>query len=633
MPPRKCKHCRQPGHYISTCPVLKKIGKRKQTCRICGQPGHNRGTCPQRDDSTASGKRAGRPRKAEIDKKAQRRLTRVLNPHYDKSGNRVSATGGGLPGFAERTAERDADLSVVGFQFQPAQHECKKFPGRRGVHTIRAHQGFAKMPVVRRVEPSAGALQRAFEYAERQQRQTTESLERTAAEYYARRPAEETILPLPNAETQSGRESRGFMRTPATTQPLVQPNPATHSSSKLEFTRPDNTEIRVVARPPIIPQTIPSANAVLTTLRCDTITTGRLAVAAADAGDMDAAHAAIGGLIERFSPVGVGTKEDESARASLLLLQSDVEGRLSKALSRKERFERWGKHYLRALLRAHQLQLQTNFMDPGLKNYGGALFAKVRDAGGLIFAALPAPQPPPKTCPICGDAFGLDCTAAEMQRHTESHFGGPPAPAAPVRRTRVVRAQTRAPNMANFYEGEGGGCFGRGSTCMVCSVNSTDFVQTDVAAVQQGDFIRVAGGGTAEVVAAVTIEEPAEATLCELPSGLRITAKHPVRINGQWQMPTALPEARIVRNSSGFVTNFILRGDDGRLHDHGHVLLVDGVECASWGHGLKSEGIAHQFWGSERVIKALANCDTDAGRIVVRGCMRSGNGEVVGFVA
>ena len=75
------------------------------------------------------------------------------------------------------------------------------------------------------------------------------------------------------------------------------------------------------------------------------------------------------------------------------------------------------------------------------------------------------------------------------------------------------------------------------------------------------------------------------------------------------------------------------RWADGHMHDHGHVLLVDGVECASWGHGIKSKGIAHEFWGSERVIEALANCGTDAGRIVVRGCIRSGNGEVVEFVA
>ena len=130
--------------------------------------------------------------------------------------------------------------------------------------------------------------------------------------------------------------------------------PPPYLQAKLEFTRPDSTEVRVVARPSIIPQTVPSANAVLTTLRCDTITTGRLAIAAADAGDMDVAHTAIGGLIERFLPVGSGTKEDESAHAALMLLQSDVKGRLSKALSRKERFERWGKHYLRALLRAHR---------------------------------------------------------------------------------------------------------------------------------------------------------------------------------------------------------------------------------------------------------------------------------------
>ena len=160
-----------------------------------------------------------------------------------------------------------------------------------------------------------------------------------------------------------------------------------------------------------------------------------------------------------------------------------------------------------------------------------------------------------------------------------------------------------------------------------------EFTRPDSTEVCVGDFIRVAGGGAAEVVAVVTIVEPAEATLCELPSGLRITARHPVRTNGQWQMPTAVPDARIVHNSSGFVTNFILRGEDGGVHDHGHVLLVDGVECASWGHGLKGDGIAHQFWGSERVIKALVNCGADAGRIVVRGCVRDGSGEVVGFVA
>jgi hypothetical protein len=94
---------------------------------------------------------------------------------------------------------------------------------------------------------------------------------------------------------------------------------------------------------------------------------------------------------------------------------------------------------VRALLRAHQLQLQTNFMDQGLKRYGGTLFQQVRDAGAEVFKSLPPPTPPPKVCPICGDLFGLDVTQHEMTRHTESHFGGPPAPAAVRRPLRSFR--------------------------------------------------------------------------------------------------------------------------------------------------------------------------------------------------
>merc|ERR1719486_692178 len=137
-------------------------------------------------------------------------------------------------------------------------------------------------------------------------------------------------------------------------------------------------------------------------------------------------------------------------------------------------------------------------MDQGLQSYGGVLFQQVRDAGGLIFQSLP-PRP--------------------------------------------------SPRMETYYEGSGGGCFGRGSTVLVARPgdalkSNNGFVRTDVTAVQPGDFVRVAGGGSAEVACVARIAEPAGATLCELPSGLRITAKHPIRMNGQWQLPSARPEAR-----------------------------------------------------------------------------------------
>merc|ERR1712232_277886 len=74
-------------------------------------------------------------------------------------------------------------------------------------------------------------------------------------------------------------------------------------------------------------------------------------------------------------------------------IQKDVDGRMTKAMSTKERFDRWGRHYLPALARAHQLQLCTNFMDPGLQQYGGSVFQEVKEEGGKIFLSLPLPTP------------------------------------------------------------------------------------------------------------------------------------------------------------------------------------------------------------------------------------------------
>jgi hypothetical protein len=86
-----------------------------------------------------------------------------------------------------------------------------------------------------------------------------------------------------------------------------------------------------------------------------------------------------------------------------------------------------------------------------------------------------------------------------------------------------------------------------------------------------------------------------------------------------------------VQNSDGFVVNFVLRGDDGRTHDHGHVLLIDGVECAAWGHGLKGKVIGDTFWGSGEVVGAVEAISGNAGHVDLRGCVRDENGAVVGF--
>jgi len=44
------------------------------------------------------------------------------------------------------------------------------------------------------------------------------------------------------------------------------------------------------------------------------------------------------------------------------------------ALSKPEYFKRWGVHYLPGLAMAHAHKTCSNFKDPGIQPYGGALF-------------------------------------------------------------------------------------------------------------------------------------------------------------------------------------------------------------------------------------------------------------------
>jgi hypothetical protein len=59
-------------------------------------------------------------------------------------------------------------------------------------------------------------------------------------------------------------------------------------------------------------------------------------------------------------------------------LNADVNGRMTKAIDGSQRFNRWGKHYLRAITRSHQLMQQTNYMDTGLQVYGGPSLENLR---------------------------------------------------------------------------------------------------------------------------------------------------------------------------------------------------------------------------------------------------------------
>merc|ERR1711967_72593 len=124
-------------------------------------------------------------------------------------------------------------------------------------------------------------------------------------------------------------------------------------------------------------------------------------------------------LAERMSTL------ESAGGAWVTNLKADVEGRASKALLGADRFNRWGKHYLRAFTRAHKLQNCTNFMDKSLQDYGGTLFKALRAEGDSTFLSLPPPQPS--------------------------------RPVAAQRRPSAPAASAPAPDMSVYYGGSGGG--------------------------------------------------------------------------------------------------------------------------------------------------------------------------------
>jgi hypothetical protein len=291
-------------------------------------------------------------------------------------------------------------------------------------------------------------------------------------------------------------------------------------------------------------------------------------------------------------------------------IHADTSGRMSKALSTVERFKRWGKHYLRALTRSHQLQIRTNFMDPGLQIYGGTLFKVLEEQGGEKFKTQP------------------------LKKHTDYFAPKQPVyqPAAAVSYQPAAQPayQPAAVDTDTYYAGSGGGCFDENSSVLVLREdqgNRESLIETvtPLSKIKQNDTLRVINHKgeleTAQVRCIVRIEREHADPLVEFPqTGLKITKRHPIRINGQWRLPIDLVDnpqfpARLVTGTSKYVYNVVL--------DQCHILLVNGVECVTLGHGIKDPLVYHPFYATQTVVNTLSALPGwDNGLVTVKGSLR-----------
>lgn len=145
-------------------------------------------------------------------------------------------------------------------------------------------------------------------------------------------------------------------------------------------------------------------------------------------------------------------------------------------------------------MRAHFLQVCTNFKDPGLQGYGGNLFKTLQNEVDTLFIKLPPPEPTVKK----------------------------PEYVAPA-------------SMASYYN-YGGGCIAGH-----CQVEMGEGGRTkQVREVGKGDLVRMDKGrvGRVRCVVVTKLRKPVE--MVHLPNGLVITPYHPILSNSSWVFPTTL---------------------------------------------------------------------------------------------
>jgi len=216
-----------------------------------------------------------------------------------------------------------------------------------------------------------------------------------------------------------------------------------------------------------------------------------------------------------------------------------LKGQNSKMLLKTKYMDKWGKHTTRQYIRSLNLQIKTNFKDPGVQHFGGKLFEELSDKIDDIFNNMP-----------------------------------PPKPSLATKATKVVTtAQTFARNYNNrrndYINGHGntsGGCFaGDGEVLMA------DGLKKLVSEVRPGDLLATPEGARQVcLVRKDNLYHPG----C-LIQGLWITPKHPIRIEGKWVCPYMTQE---VEPNCPVTTwyNFELK--------NGNSFIINGLQLVALGH-------------------------------------------------
>lgn len=255
-------------------------------------------------------------------------------------------------------------------------------------------------------------------------------------------------------------------------------------------------------------------------------------------------------------------------------------------------WHRWGRHYIPAYLKAHELQQRMNFKDAGLQMYGSKNFEAIQTLGDHVF----------------GKVIPFEPTGTKKQEYLSrggAYHGAPPPQGAPppLAMAPPTHGGIPATPHARFSPDEnfsspmaylttpGAGCWAPGS-----QMKMEDGTWKSVEDLRRGDRVwTIAGPATVKYAIKMGTAQKMQPMVRIV--NCTITPWHPVLDKMVWVYPADIGKVEDLPIQE--VYNVILDG--------GHIVDVGGTLTASLGHGFQGNVIEHDFFGNEtRIIEAIS---------------------------
>ena len=234
-------------------------------------------------------------------------------------------------------------------------------------------------------------------------------------------------------------------------------------------------------------------------------------------------------------------------------------------------YNKWGEFYLDQLSTALLKQYTPNFKDKACMVFGGECSKQFMEYAADTFDNLPPPKP----------------TKQVYDHHTRSYTCG-----------------TGVASMAT-YNNASGGCWAPdsqilmfdGSSKRADEIKKGDVIMTYDSSNPIDEFGAVQVSMVPVLCVVETKIPGGKIKMCTLPSGLKITPWHPVKIDAQnWVFPNTIASPEIEEYNSIF--NLIL--------PCGHIPVISNTPCITLGHGYTEGILRHPYFGTRKVIDDLS---------------------------